>query len=207
MFSYLVNTRNGKMTLANVFTVLALSWLLAVKASPEEDNLKEHNRLREKHGVPALTLDDSLSKDCAEYAQVLAEKGSLVHSPDGGLKYGENLCLRSEAPLRCVQDWYDEIKEYDFAKAQFTMNTGHFTALVWKSAKKMGHGQAKSKNGIYFVVARYYPPVNIYGQFKENVPKPIDGVEGGSSTTDGNVNMVQANAVLILFALCLHFTK
>ncbi|XP_017130639.1 Golgi-associated plant pathogenesis-related protein 1-like [Drosophila elegans] len=201
------------MAVVNILIVLAFCWLVAVAASPEEDNLNEHNRLREKHGVPALTLDDTLSKGCEEYAQVLAEKGSLAHSGDGR-KYGENLCLRSEEPLKCVQDWYDEIRAYDFDKAEFSLDTGHFTAMVWKSAKQMGHGQAKSKKGVYFVVARYYPPVNILGQFKENVPKPIEDAENDdgnvtavcAATVEDKSYMVQANVILILFALCVHLT-
>jgi len=99
----------------------------------------------------------------------------LEHSSSAGQNYGENLCMRSQTPLQCVQDWYDEIADYDFEKPQFAMSTGHFTALVWKNAKKMGIGQAKDKKGYYWVVARYYPPVNVNGQFEENVLPPIKG--------------------------------
>jgi len=165
-----------------------------VIADLQEDHLNEHNRLREKHGSPPLTLDDELTKGCEEYAkvfrwlitmlpfytfntleQVLANNEKLEHSSSAGQNYGENLCMRSQTPLQCVQDWYDEIADYDFEKPQFAMSTGHFTALVWKNAKKMGIGQAKDKKGYYWVVARYYPPVNVNGQFEENVLPPIKG--------------------------------
>ncbi|KAH8344415.1 hypothetical protein KR084_011255, partial [Drosophila pseudotakahashii] len=147
--------------------------LVAVKAGLKEDYLSDHNRLRKGHGTPALILDDALTKGCEEYAKELAEKEVMVHSSDGGSKYGENLCMRSEKPLQCVQDWYDEIEDYNFDNPQFSMGTGHFTALVWKGAKKLGIGQAKDKQGRYWVVARYYPPVNVHGRFQENVPKPL----------------------------------
>ncbi|XP_016970301.1 Golgi-associated plant pathogenesis-related protein 1 isoform X2 [Drosophila rhopaloa] len=189
------------MAVVNIAIVLALCWLVVVEASPEEDSLKEHNRLRKKHGCPPLTLDDTLTKDCEEYAKVIGEQGSLTHSGDGR-KYGENLCYRSDDPLKCVQDWYDEIKDYDFDKGQYSSGIGHFTAMIWKSAQKMGYGQVKNDKGVYFVVARYYPPVNIIGQFKENVPKPIDD----GTTMFDNSSMVQVNALLILLAF-LHFTN
>ncbi|EDV48050.2 uncharacterized protein Dere_GG13534 [Drosophila erecta] len=163
------------MGLVNILIVVALCLPVLVKAGLQEDHLQEHNRLREKHRSPPLTLDSDLSKGCEEYAKELAAKEKLEHSSNAGQKYGENLCMRSEKPLQCVQDWYNEIKSYDFEKGQFSMHTGHFTALVWKNAKKMGFGQATDARGYYWVVARYYPPVNVNGQFKENVVPPVKG--------------------------------
>ncbi|XP_017008358.2 Golgi-associated plant pathogenesis-related protein 1-like [Drosophila takahashii] len=204
------------MALVNILIVLALCWLVAVKAGLNEDYLREHNRLRKDHGTPALILDDSLSKGCEEYAKELAEKEVMAHSTDGGTKYGENLCMRSEKPLQCVQDWYDEIEDYNFDNPGFSMGTGHFTALVWKSAKKLGIGQAKDKQGHYWVVGRYYPPVNVYGKFKENVPRPLSQSGGGGGQGQGHVssddnednsNMIRVNTILILIALCLLFTN
>ncbi|KAH8313108.1 hypothetical protein KR067_000508, partial [Drosophila pandora] len=136
----------------------------------EEESLQEHNRLRSLHGCPALKLSASLSKGCAEYAQELAENEKFEHSDHQG-KYGENLYYTSSDPKKCVQDWYDEIKDYDFNKPEFSAKTGHFTAVVWKSSTEMGHGQAKSKSGNTYVVARYTPPGNMAGEFEKNVPR------------------------------------
>ncbi|EDW97885.1 Golgi-associated plant pathogenesis-related protein 1 [Drosophila yakuba] len=190
------------MGLVNILIVMALSLLVVVKADIKEDHLEEHNRLRKKHGSAPLELDDELTKGCEAYAKVLADSGKLEHSSSGG-KYGENLCMRSDKPLECVQNWYDEIKDYDFEKGEFGMKTGHFTALVWKNTNKMGMGQATDSKGYYWVVARYYPPGNVVGQFKENVLPPIKGAGNGQ---EGNFNMVQVNTILIFIMLwvCCH---
>merc|ERR1712200_370197 len=48
---------------------------------------------------------------------------------------------------------------------------------VWKASRKLGLGQAKSKSGYEYVVARYYPGGKLQEatpeEFKENVPRPI----------------------------------
>ncbi|XP_017040994.1 Golgi-associated plant pathogenesis-related protein 1-like [Drosophila ficusphila] len=184
------------MALVNTLLVLAFCWLLVVDASPKSKALDRHNELREKHGCPALELDDELTRDCENYARELTSMGEIKHSIANGL-YSENLCYRSKDPHKCVQDWYDEIKDYDFSKPGYKKITGHFTAMVWKKAKKMGFGQAKDEKGSFYVVARYSPQGNVEGEFKENVPKPKDG--------KNNSNLPQVDAILVILAFCLHF--
>ncbi|KAH8349859.1 hypothetical protein KR084_008243, partial [Drosophila pseudotakahashii] len=142
---------------------------VSVKAGPQEVSLREHNRLRRIHGSPPLTLDASLSKGAEQYALELAAQGSLRHSSGAGEYYGENICRHTD-PVKCVQFWYDEIGSYNFKLASFSKATGHFTALVWRSSRRLGHGQARDKKGIYYVVARYTPKGNVKGRFRENVP-------------------------------------
>ena len=64
---------------------------------------------------------------------------------------------------------YDERKLYNFRTPGYSESTGHFTQIVWKGSKKVGIGLAKSKNGMYYGVASYYPPGNLQGTFEENV--------------------------------------
>lgn len=67
-----------------------------------------------------------------------------------------------------VDDWYQEIKKYNFEKPGFTMSTGHFSQLIWKDSQKLGIAYAQ-KDGDVYVVANYDPPGNYRGKFKDNV--------------------------------------
>ncbi|CAB4014963.1 Hypothetical predicted protein [Paramuricea clavata] len=66
----------------------------------------------------------------------------------------------------------------------------HFTQVVWSSTKKLGIGYAQSADGKdTYVVARYSPAGNFFGQFTDNVPRApylvnkyqenCNGVNGG----------------------------
>ncbi|BFF89659.1 Golgi-associated plant pathogenesis-related protein 1-like [Drosophila madeirensis] len=144
-----------------------------VHAGFAEDSLEMHNEYRAKHGCPALTLDQELSAGCESYAKILAEKGSLEHSKEKG--FGENLCYTSDDATSCVKMWYDEISLYNYNKPGFSMETGHFTALVWKASTKLGIGK-ETKSGVNYVVARYQPSPNVLGEFEQNVPRSNNGV-------------------------------
>jgi hypothetical protein len=36
--------------------------------------------------------------------------------------------------------WYGEIAKYDFRRGGFSMDTGHFTQVVWRSTTTIGCG-------------------------------------------------------------------
>lgn len=98
----------------------------------------------------------------------------MYHRPNN--KYGENIYwVSSGTPdgTEASKAFYSEIKDYDFDKAQFSLATGHFTQLVWRSSQSLGIGVATSSTGGTYVVANYDPPGNYVGKFKENVPRPI----------------------------------
>ncbi|KAH8383899.1 hypothetical protein KR009_011128 [Drosophila setifemur] len=159
-----------------VLALLLMSAALCVSADAKSNMadycLAEHNRLRTVHAVPPLSLSSTLSEGCEAYAKELAVKGSLTHSSGA---YGENLCWRTHDVQKCTQDWYDEIADYDFDKAEFSLRTGHFTALIWKSSTEMGYGDALAGDGSTYVVVRYTPAGNVEGMFKENVPRAPSG--------------------------------
>lgn len=67
--------------------------------------------------------------------------------------------------------WYDEVKAYDYNKPGFSLETGHFTQVVWKNSTKLGFGFAK-KDDYIVGVGLYAPPGNWLDDFKENVLKP-----------------------------------
>ena len=103
----------------------------------------------------------------------------LKHS--GNPLYGENLAFfqgfgTSELQLlqEAVRLWYEEIKDYNFNQPGFSEETGHFTALVWKSSTRFGIGIAiDPKTTRTFIVMNLSPPGNVIGQFKENVLPPL----------------------------------
>ncbi|CAH8433218.1 unnamed protein product [Schistosoma intercalatum] len=143
------------------------------------DALNEHNRLRELHGCPPLKYDSRLAREAQAWADNLARMKIMKHSICD--EYGENLATSQstgKAELtgaRATQNWYNEIHDHNFDK-QFQSETGHFTQLIWKNTSKAGFGiQYSNDEHHVFVVGRYEPSGNIYGEFQENVPRPIHG--------------------------------
>ncbi|KAK9818426.1 hypothetical protein WJX72_012512 [[Myrmecia] bisecta] len=133
--------------------------------------LKALNAQRAKHGAPPLKLDPKL----AAYAQAHADKGVFAHSKG---PHGENMALNWAATpaAACVDSvnlWYAELPKYSFAKPGFGMETGHFTANVWKSTARVGFGVAKmvcgDYKGAWLIVASFDPPGNMQGAFPANV--------------------------------------
>lgn len=77
--------------------------------------------------------------------------------------------IKGREPVDC---FYSEIKYYSFGRMEFSMQTGHFTAMIWKSCKELGVGVATSRSGRTYVVNSYSPKVNMMGAFAANVPPP-----------------------------------
>lgn len=79
------------------------------------------------------------------YFQEIAKKGQLIHS--AAADYGENIycctdCKKFNGSM-APQAWYNEIEHYDFEKSVFSIETGHFTQLVWKDSANLGVGYKK----------------------------------------------------------------
>lgn len=139
--------------------------------------LKRHNKYRANHGVEDLVLSPEITAVAQNYAQHLASLGDLIHS--NGI-YGENLhfscnmaTLENSVEL-ATDEWYNEIKLYDFNNPGFSMETGHFTQVVWKGSSKVGFGIAtaqKDNMDCIYVVANYDPPGNFENQYTKNVLK------------------------------------
>ena len=129
-----------------------------------------HNKVRAKHCAPPLEWSDKLAKVAQSWANALEKKGCVFgHSP--GAKYGENLAagtIGALDPESTVGMWYDEIKLYKFPNGGFSMETGHFTQLVWTTTTSVGCGQVQCK-GNDIIVCNYDPPGNWEGQYKQHV--------------------------------------
>ncbi|XP_030639432.1 GLI pathogenesis-related 2, like isoform X1 [Chanos chanos] len=142
-----------------------------------EEVLKTHNEYRKKHQAPPLKLSSKLCGEATRYAESLASTRILKHSVESSRgSCGENLAWASyDQSAKDVSDrWYNEVNQYNFNHPGFSSGTGHFTAMVWKSSKKLGVGKAVASDGSTFVVARYFPAGNITneGHFQANVLPP-----------------------------------
>ncbi|KAM9440837.1 GLI pathogenesis-related 2 isoform 1-T2 [Clarias gariepinus] len=135
--------------------------------------LQAHNKYRRNHGAPPLTMDPNLNHSAQAWADNLLSIRTLKHS---NANTGENLYYTyNSSPQRLagdkpVENWYNEIKNYNFQRPGFNSGTGHFTQVVWRDSKKLGVGVA-TDGTTTFVVGQYLPAGNISnsGYFERNV--------------------------------------
>ncbi len=133
--------------------------------------MEAHNRHRAQHCAPPLAWSDEIAAVAEAWATRLRDADcSFQHSQSK--KYGENLFFMGPAGVAtgadAVDDWYSEVKDYDFSRPGFGMNTGHFTQVVWRGTQQVGCGTARCSGGDIWV-CNYYPPGNVLGQFPANV--------------------------------------
>lgn len=129
-----------------------------------------HNAARAKHCAPPLTWSPKIAKVAQAWANKLKAKG-CVFGHSGNPNYGENLGAGSIGaldPASTVAMWYDEVKLYKFPDGGFSMQTGHFTQLVWTDTKQVGCGHVEC-NGNDIYVCNYDPPGNYDGEYATHV--------------------------------------
>lgn len=141
----------------------------------EQQCVDEHNALRARHYAPALRLDRALCKEAQKWAEQLAagnEVGYMSRAP-----FGQNVdCLSASsvnsegkptsASNRPLARWYAESCKYC---GRLTVETVHFTQMVWRSTAYLGVGVARSRTGDVYTVVNYFPPGNIEGAQEQNV--------------------------------------
>ena len=183
--------------MSNIFKIRFLYLILfksifSVKLDSNKVNevlLAQHNKYRKMHNAPELALDNELIKLALDYAAALAYKSDKYSTYPSGSKnknkerLGENIftCTSILKTKPCyditstkpVDEWYNEINNYNFTKPGFTIDSSHFTQLIWKETSKVGCGAAlKDEDGVtYKVVCYYYKPGNVLSvsKFEENV--------------------------------------
>lgn len=128
-----------------------------------------HNRVRAQHCAPPLRWSPQLAQFAQKWANSLRDDGcKFGHS---GGRYGENLAAGTAGTLdaQSVTDmWYREIAKYSFGSGAFSMETGHFTQVVWRGSTQLGCAVATCRN-MDIWVCEYDPPGNVQGEFKKNV--------------------------------------
>ena len=140
--------------------------------------LQLHNKYRKEHHVGPLKINKELTSIAQKYADYLASKKIFEHSKNKfhGDYMGENLYYSggSKCDANSIVDatklWYNEVLKYNYNRPGFSMQTGHFTQVVWKNTKEVGFGVASTKDkSRCYVVANYYPAGNYQGEFPKNV--------------------------------------
>jgi uncharacterized protein YkwD len=131
--------------------------------------LELHNQYRAAHCAPPLAWSADLAKVAQKWADTLVAQGcGFDHSRT---KFGENLAMGTSGALddrTIVELWYREVDKYNFKRATFGMDTGHFTQLVWAGTSRVGCGRSACK-GMDIVVCNYDPPGNVATMFDDNV--------------------------------------
>ena len=153
----------------------------------EKEALKIHNDARSEVGLAHLVWSEKLKKDAQKYADYLASKDLFEHSNNlKKLNQGENLYYAENYNIlengekeyyfentNYLEDasigWFSEKKDFKYAKIGDSRNKfsliGHYTQMVWSSTTQVGIAHSKSKSGKVYVVARYYPAGNVWGQY------------------------------------------
>ncbi len=128
-----------------------------------------HNAVRAKHCAPPVAWSDEVARVAQKWADHLRDGGCLFeHSQT---QYGENLAAGTEGaldPSGVVDMWYGEISKYDFRRGGFSMETGHFTQVVWRATSMIGCGSSRC-NGMQIWVCNYETAGNVEGEYRENV--------------------------------------
>ncbi|MBD2518829.1 secretion protein [Nostoc sp. FACHB-973] len=149
--------------------------------------VSKHNTYRATHKSPNITISDSLNSSAQAWAEKIASSGEFEHSTNRN-NVGENIYASYSTQSTvdpttlgntAVKEWYDEIKDYNYANPGFSSETGHFTQVVWKGSTQLGCGAAQGTATIegtnynaFYVVCQYAPAGNVQGQFPDNVLKP-----------------------------------
>lgn len=139
------------------------------------------NAARARYGAGPLVWDDALVAGMNRQA----DSCRFQHSPGAvGGRYGEDLYARSAQATvgDAVNAWIAEAGNYHYDNPVYSANTGHFTALVWKSSTRFAVVTKKdcppgslipgTPGPQTFVIARFTPAGNIAGQFTQNVGRP-----------------------------------
>eukprot|EP00667_Euglena_gracilis_P001418 EG_transcript_1418 len=146
----------------------------------KEVMVAEHNRARQRVGVPPLQWSAQLETQAKAYARTLAQRGELASS--GALErpnQGENLfacpattMLPEEVAAECCRAFVAE--GHDYVPGTPIARSGgprclNYTQLVWAASTIFAAAMAVGPEGT-FVVCRYFPAGNQLGQAPYDVP-------------------------------------
>ncbi len=136
--------------------------------------LDGHARARGDVGVAPLTWSDTLAASAKGYAETMARTGRFEHAAQsiGMDRQGENLWTGTRGAYRfdeMIGHWLAERKAFTNLPVPQSSRTGrwedvsHYTQIVWRGTTQVGCALASNAADDY-LVCRYAPPGNVYGQ-------------------------------------------
>jgi hypothetical protein len=135
--------------------------------------LNEHNRERDRTGVPRLVWNNRLAGEAQAWADELSRDGWLQHAPDDSTRgAGENLWMGSAgyfAPETIIDSFNEERSYYrpgtfpDVSRTGNWEDVGHYTQIVWRDTRQVGCAMARGAR-FDFLVCRYWPAGNWVGE-------------------------------------------
>lgn len=141
--------------------------------------LVKHNKFRDKHCTPPLKWNSKLSSLAQNQASKLCKKDAIFH-PD--TKYGGNIYIaflnsnsnvnKQEQAKNSVNNWYNESAKYNYNNPIYSIETAHFTQLVWKNTTQIGCGLTscmQDNQKLIYIDCLYDPPGNFESAYTENV--------------------------------------
>jgi len=152
------------MRLALLILALAAASVSAEKNGFAREMVSAHNQIRAQAGVPPLLWSDRLEAVAEDWAKTLLARRDFSHRPNG--KLGENLFAITGArstSAEVIRVWANESRDYDYRSNRCRDVCGHYTQIVWKNTKTVGCALA-SNGKTDFLVCRYGPPGNVYGE-------------------------------------------
>jgi len=135
-----------------------------------QEMLDAHNEWRSKVGVSNLTWSSELATYASEWANDLAARDfTMEHRSEG--RYGENLYWgagQSATPTDVVNDWGEEVNNYNYSNNSCSGVCGHYTQVVWNRTTEVGCAVARGTHPDYGTqeiwVCNYNPPGNYVGR-------------------------------------------
>jgi uncharacterized protein YkwD len=137
------------------------------------------NQYRALHSAKPLVWNATTAKLAQTWANQLAENNTFAHGMNIDSKgewLGQNIASIFDSHninipynnILSVELWYHEYKLYNYSNPGFSMDTGHFTQMVWKDTTSVGFGMA-AKGSRTVIVTNYYPAGNYAGEYVKNV--------------------------------------
>lgn len=165
-------------TLRAVFTAFAIACTMHMPLGAQDNStqsqlLDMQNAERERLGIEPLAWSDILAEQAQEWADELAQRGVMQHSPrDTRPDIGENLWAGSAGFYQpedminafIAERQYFQNNEFpDVTTTDRWQDVGHYTQIVWRDTREVGCAIAEG-NDFEFLVCRYFPAGNYIGE-------------------------------------------